>query len=833
VAVDRAHALPAADLLAVLDDDAQGWAIAQAVRAGDEIVDFELIYLNEAGAEILGRPRADLLNRRYRDLWPETVTDGTLPLYTEVVRTRRPATRSVFYERATVSGHFEIRVVPCGDGFAARFVDLTRLTLQPGSAGARLYEVLDAAFDGFMLLRADSRAGRRGDRRTGRRRDRNVAEAADFVCEFVNQTGAKLAGSSVEDLVGRRVRDFSPTGVEAGLLDRCVEVLRSGGTWRREMVSADGRQAWEIKISRADAEHVAVSYRDITERTRQQERISHGEVQARQAAERTAALQALTAALAAASTPAEVYAVIGSLVRPSAGGAGLVVLLRDEERLTVHHHSGYEPEVIDRLDGLPLTHSYPATEVVRTGLPRYLSGRGEFDAAQASEADPVPSGDRHGWAFLPMTSAGEVIGVLVIGYRDPREFDDAERDALMAFSGLSAQALQRAQLFEAQRSIAADLQRALLPAALPALRGARHAVRYLPWTQGADVGGDWYDVIPLGPDAVAVVIGDVAGHSPNAAAIMGQIRNALRAYAADGHSPTGVMDRVNRLMLLVEPESVASCCYLEVHLAEGTATGVIAGHPPPVLYSGGSARPLPLRIGPPLGVEAGAGYVDTSFLLPGGSALVLYTDGLVEDKRYDIDQGIADLCAAVTAAVPAAPSLDPEAVVEQILAADVGPFPRSDDVAILALTVDGVFDSSDPGLTGGLANARRRFGGDAASAPAARRFAADILSAWGESALVDNARLLLGEVITNAVQHTVGDVEVRLSLGPRRLRVEVRDRSDRRPDRREVLVDSESGRGLHIVEVLAQDWGFEPLPTGGKVVWFELDRATAEGSATT
>jgi hypothetical protein len=141
-----------------------------------------------------------------------------------------------------------------------------------------------------------------------------------------------------------------------------------------------------------------------------------------------------------------------------------------------------------------------------------------------------------------------------------------------------------------------------------------------------------------------------------------------------------------------------------------------------------------------------------------------------------------------------------------------------------------VSDPSDPGLRGGLANARRRFGGDAASAPAARRFAADILSAWGESALVDNARLLLGEVITNAVQHTVGDVEVRLSLGIRRLRVEVRDRSDRRPDRRVVLDDSESGRGLHIIEVVAQDWGFEPIPTGGKVVWFELDRSTGEHS---
>jgi hypothetical protein len=154
------------------------------------------------------------------------------------------------------------------------------------------------------------------------------------VCEYVNQTGAKLAGSSVEDLVGHRARDFSPRGVEAGLLDRCADVLTTGQVWRREVQSTDAGQTWEIKISRADADHVAVSFRDVTERVQQQARITHGEAQARDAAERTAALQALTAALAAASTPAEVYAVIGSLVRPSAGGAGLVVLLADEGRLT-------------------------------------------------------------------------------------------------------------------------------------------------------------------------------------------------------------------------------------------------------------------------------------------------------------------------------------------------------------------------------------------------------------------------------------------------------------------------------------------------------------------
>jgi serine phosphatase RsbU (regulator of sigma subunit)/PAS domain-containing protein/anti-sigma regulatory factor (Ser/Thr protein kinase) len=796
VTVDGASTLAVADVLAVLDGESQGWAIGQAVRSGGEIVDFVLVYLNGAGAAFLGRPREELLGRRYRDLWPETVHDETLPFYAGVVNTRQPASRTVYYERATIAGHFEIRVAPWGDGFAARFVDLTKVTVQTGSdAGARLFDVLDAAFDGFMLLRVTD-------------------GMTDFVCEFVNQTGAKLSGGTPEDLVGRRVREYAPSSVEIGLLDHGLGVLRTGETWHREVSSADQSRVWDIKISRADPERIAVSYRDVTERVHQQRRISLGEAQALYAAERMAALQALTAALAAAITPADVYAVIGSLVRPSAGGAGLVVLLRDQERLTVHHDTGYESDVVERLDGLPMTHSYPATAVMRTGVPRYLSDLTEFEAAQAGDAAPVPAGDRKAWAFLPLAAAGQVLGVLVIGYRDPREFDEAERDTLMAFSGLSAQALQRALLFEAQRSIAADLQRALLPADLPELRGARHAVRYLPWTHGADVGGDWYDVIPLGPDAVAVVIGDVAGHSPTAAASMGQIRNALRAYAVEGHSPTGVMDRVNKLLLRVEPDTVASCCYLEVHLAEGTATAVIAGHPVPVLAAGGVTRPLTLRCGPPLGVETEAGYVDTSFLLPGSSALVLYTDGLVEDKRYDIDRGVADLCAAVGAA----PALDPEVLLDHILAADVGPIPRSDDVAILALTLDQDIPA------GGAQHAQRRFGGDAASAPAARRFAADILTAWGEASLIDNARLLLGEVITNAVQHTVGDVEVRLALGRRRLRVEVRDRSDRQPDRRSVTDESESGRGLHIVEVLARDWGYEPIPAGGKVVWFELDR---------
>jgi anti-sigma regulatory factor (Ser/Thr protein kinase) len=370
------------------------------------------------------------------------------------------------------------------------------------------------------------------------------------------------------------------------------------------------------------------------------------------------------------------------------------------------------------------------------------------------------------------------------------------------------------QEIAAIRSIAADLQHALLPAQLPQIRGVRHAARYLPWTSGADVGGDWFDVIELGLDSLAVVIGDVAGHSTTAAATMGQLRAALQAYALDGHSPVAVMNRVNRLLAHIEPDALATCCYMELHLGEGTATVVLAGHLPPILRHAGDASPLHVRLGPPLGVVPDTEYLDTTVLMPPGSTLLLYTDGLVEDHRVSIDQGLAELCAALTAL----PSTDPAIIVDHVLASDIGPRPRRDDVALLAIGVnEGVTSRQRDEV-----QAVRVFHGAASSAPMARRFVGDILAAWGLGDLVDTARLLLGEVISNAVQHTVGDVTVRLRLRINRLRIEVIDGSDRRPDLRDAEPDSESGRGLKIVATLADEWGHDAREAGGKVVWFEL-----------
>lgn len=662
-------AWPPADLVGLLEGDPHGCALATAVRGPDgDIIDFTLVYLNEAGSRFLQRPREELVGSTYRQLWPETVTDGTLPLYRQVVQDRVPAVRTVYYDRATVTGHFEVRVMPFDDGFVARFVDLSKLTMGSESErGTRLYDALDAAFDGFALLRAVHDDG---------------SAIVDFTLEFVNQVGAKLAGRAVEDLIGQRIVAQPAGTAQVDLVPHLRAVAETGEPWQHQLTSPSTAQVWELKAVRVDIGSVAVSYRDVTEQVDHQRQLEHSAAQAQAAAQRTTALQTVTAALVAAHTPDDVYLAIGTVLRPSAGGHGLAVLLTEPGGLGLRYSAGYEDHVVDQLQHVPMSHPYPAAGVARTGQPRYLSSPQEFDAAQPDRDNAISGGGRKAWAFLPLATAGRVIGTLVIGYRQPRHFDDDERANLTAFSRLAAQALQRALLYQAQLSIAADLQRALLPAALPTIPGARHAVRYLPWTDGAEVGGDWYDVIPITADRAAIVIGDVAGHSPQAASIMGQLRSALRAYTADGAAPAEVMRRANEHLLRYEPHAMATCCYLELHLADRSATAVLAGHPPPVLRTPDHTRPLRVRPGPPLGTRH-ATYRDQAISLPYGCSIVLYTDGLIEDRRYSVDRGLAELCDAIQTG----PTDDPAGLVEHILNANVGPNPRSDDVAILALTL--------------------------------------------------------------------------------------------------------------------------------------------------
>jgi PAS domain-containing protein len=660
---------PQAQLFAALEGDPQGWVLARSVRDGREIVDFEIVYVNDAACRLVGRPREDLVGRRYRRLWPETVHDGTLPFYRSVVETGTPAARTVYYDRQTITGHFELRASPYGDGILVRFVDLRQVTVSPQSmGGTRLYEMLDTAFDGFTVLRPV--LGPSGS-------------IVDFVCEYVNQLGAKLTGRAIEDIIGRPLSEITPDGWDNGLFDRYRAVATGGEPWRQELEYPEINQVWEVKIGRAGDGRVAVSFREMTEQVDRQRQLAESAARAEHAAARARALESATRALVAASTTAQVYAAIGSVLRPSAGGQGLALLLRHDRSLHLTYHDGYEPEVVARLGEIPLTHPYPAATVARTGEPRYVTSPAQFHAAQPDSVTAVPPGSRQAWAFLPLTVAGDVLGALVVGYHEPRDFDPDTRSTLTALAGLGAQALQRALLFETSMSIAAELQHALLPAALPQTPGLRHAARYLPWSRGAEVGGDWYDIITLREGVVAVVIGDVAGHNMAAAAAMGQIRDSLRAYAIAGNGPSAVMHHTNNLMRRLRLDTIATCCYLQLDIAEGTTTAVLAGHPSPILRRpGATTELLGLPTDPPLGATRQHLYRETTVDFPSEASLLLYTDGLVEDSSHPIDRGLNELCTAVHKA----PSSDPTEILHHVLTSNVGPHPRRDDIALLCLT---------------------------------------------------------------------------------------------------------------------------------------------------
>ncbi|MGV9572175.1 SpoIIE family protein phosphatase, partial [Streptomyces nigra] len=386
--------------------------------------------------------------------------------------------------------------------------------------------------------------------------------------------------------------------------------------------------------------------------------------------------------------------------------------------------------------------------------------------------------------------------------------DSGERALLTASAGLAGQALLRARAFDAEHELVGMLQRQLLPRRLPRLPGAEAVARYLPTTAGLEVGGDWYDVIPLPDHRVALVIGDVQGHSAAAATLMGQMRTALRAYAAEGHPPDVVVHHANRLLMDMETDLFATCCYVEVDLEEGSAWCVRAGHPPPVLrHPDGGTEVAEADGGPPLGVLREAVFPMSPLRLRPGTVLALTTDGLVESADADIDTGIERLAAALSAADPAHLGL----VADGLL---VGAH-RDDDIALLLMRYDGM--AVRPlRETWAVWRVPEAVGH-------ARRFTRRTLRAWQVPPQDrDTALLVVSELVTNALVHTDGQVRLDLTLVGRRLRVAVADSSPRTPVRpTSISWEATGGRGILLVEAMTTAWGTVPV-SGGKQVWCEL-----------
>ncbi|TWF83396.1 SpoIIE family protein phosphatase [Streptomyces capillispiralis] len=355
----------------------------------------------------------------------------------------------------------------------------------------------------------------------------------------------------------------------------------------------------------------------------------------------------LAGALTEAVGVQDVVHLVADEIAPAVGSQGLVLLGSRAGRLRVlGHHRYADPRVVERFDGVPLSEPIPGSQVLRTGVPAFFESRAEIE--RLYPALLVDPSEFSAWAYLPLIASGRPVGTLVLSYAAPHHFATDERAVMTSLAGLIAQALERALLYDAKHRLAHGLQEALLPHTLPVLTGIEAAARYLPATQGMEIGGDFYDLVPT-QGMAAAVIGDVQGHNVTAAGLMGQVRTAVRAYTAVGQAPEEVMRSTNRLLLDLGSELFASCLYLRLDPAHGRAVMSRAGHPPPLLRRpDGRVRVLDLAGGPLLGIDGSAAYPSTEVALPSGSLLVLYTDGLVESPGTDFEDALADLCRRLT-----------------------------------------------------------------------------------------------------------------------------------------------------------------------------------------
>ncbi|MGW0334895.1 SpoIIE family protein phosphatase [Streptomyces sp. NPDC003011] len=535
----------------------------------------------------------------------------------------------------------------------------------------------------------------------------------------------------------------------------------------------------------------------------------------------TNVVQLTTAALAHARTVDDVIDVLKDTHGLThLGATSLVFGLVEAGRIRLVAE-GPEGSFVPGTDVTRIDEPYPMSEVVRTLSPRFIESPEEFAERYPILWPHLTGLDITAAAYLPLIAEARPIGAMGLLYSDRRGFSPEDRNVLVALGSSIAQSLQRAMLFEQEKDLATGLQQAMLPRSIPSVPGADVAVRYRAATAGGspgrDIGGDWYDLIPLPGGRVGAVIGDVQGHDTHAAAVMGQLRIVLRAYAAEGHTPGTVMARASVFLHELDTERFATCLYAEADLSTGVVQVVRAGHIDPLIrHPDGSCRRVSVPGGLPLGLSAEFGRLDypvATLELDPGHTLLLCTDGLVEQPGADLDDGMRTL----TALIATGPD-DVRDLADRLIdvAEERG---GDDDVALLLLRRHGL----DTPRSGGRLQ-QHVAPGDPEALAAARHMIRAAVAAWGARDRCDEIELVADELITNALMHTEGSAiaTLRVLTGTeRRLRVEVEDPSSALPRRREAGESGVSGRGLLLVDLLTDAWGVEARG-GGKCVWCEF-----------
>ena len=394
-----------------------------------------------------------------------------------------------------------------------------------------------------------------------------------------------------------------------------------------------------------------------------------------------------------------------------------------------------------------------------------------------------------GWLAAPLVANdGSNLGLIQLSDKFEGDFTERDEDILVQLAAIASVRIERARADDRARHVSATLQQSLLPARLPDLDHAVVAARYLPRTHDVDVGGDWYDVVVMPGGRILLAVGDVVGHGERAAAAMGQLRNALRAYAWEGFGPAAVLGRLNRLGEALSEQHFSTVACLCFDPRTRLLQYANAGHPPPVVLDpDGTARFVEGARGVPIGAVSRSSYTEIETSLEDGATLLLYTDGLVESRDRSLDQGLADLATALRAG-PA----DLESLLDHVVA-QVPHAARDDDIALVALRV----------LDQPVTNLTLRLSAKPHSLAALRARARGFLvhAGVGDDD-VQELLVALGEAAANAIQHPIAPTrpffEVELCASADEVVAAVRDFGQWNG----ASEDDNRGRGMPLMEAL-------------------------------
>ncbi|MFR9806418.1 SpoIIE family protein phosphatase [Pseudonocardia sp. RS010] len=519
------------------------------------------------------------------------------------------------------------------------------------------------------------------------------------------------------------------------------------------------------------------------------------ETEGRRLAER---LGAVATALSRATDLESVADVILAHARSAIGAEAVVVLLVDDEGL-LHTLAADGWAAGDRIveHGLRVTSDHPLGQVVRSAEPIWAAG-GQPGAYPVRTA-------------VPLLVAGRAIGVIGLGFgRDPA-FGPDERGLVLTIASQCAQAVQRARLHQAEHEVAVTLQRSLLPQELPELDRLAVATRYNPGTEGTEAGGDWFDVLDLADGRVALVVGDVVGRGPSAAAVMGQLRSALAANLVNGQSPATALEQLDLFARRVTGARASTVACAVVDTDSGVLRYACAGHPPPLVAGPDGVRLLDGGRGTPLGVAGRPPFAEAEGRIDPGETILLCSDGLFERRTEVIDDGMDRLAETFGSLAGHRPADMVDVLLERMLDEEGAP---DDTVVVLARRVPEPLTRSMPADAECLAPMRRAIAEWAARC------------GLGEDGTTD-LQLAVGEAVTNSVEHAYAGspepaadaVRLDLELQPDgSVAVRVVDRGLWRPP---PVDPGYRGRGLALIRELAENVEVIPADDGTEV-WFRM-----------